>query len=122
MDISARSKFSLSQFLLLFEHDRTVLLLGKYGFPAEALEDRRGRIHPATAIRDIIIDASALQLGELVQEIARTRATLRSTVSPRYTFDERWQDFCRCLLLDNYSIDRDEYGRELDQFAPIEPH
>ena len=123
MDISARSKFSLCQLLLLFEHDHVVLLLGKYGLPTEVLENRRGRLSSATAIRDTVIDAFPSPLGELVQEIARTRATVRSRISPRYTFDERWQDFCRCLQLDNYGLARDEYGRELEggQFAPIEP-
>jgi hypothetical protein len=46
---------------------------------------------------------------------------MRSSVSPRYKFDERWQDFSRCLQLDGYGLVRDEYGRDLDQFAPIEP-
>jgi hypothetical protein len=46
---------------------------------------------------------------------------MRSRVSPRYSFDERWQDLSRCLQLDGYGLARNEYGQELDQFAPIEP-
>src|SRR6266566_8116934 len=73
MDVSARSKFSLCQFLLLFERDEIVLLLGKYGLPIEGLQSRWGGISPAAAIREAIIDATPVPLSELVQEIARTR-------------------------------------------------
>jgi hypothetical protein len=121
MDVSARSKFSLCQFLLLFERDEIVLLLGKYGLPIEQLQSRWGAINPAAAIREAIISAAPLPLSELVQEITRTRRTMRSRVSPRYSFDERWQDLSRCLQLDGYGLARNEYGQELDQFAPIEP-
>jgi hypothetical protein len=121
MDVSTRSKFSLCQFLLLFERDEIVLLLGKYGLPTEGLQSRWGGINRTTAIREAIVDAEPLPLGELVQEIAKTRRTMRSRISPRYSFDERWQDFNRCLQLDGYRLARDEYGRELDQFVPIEP-
>jgi hypothetical protein len=121
MDVSTRSKFSLCQFLLLFERDEIVLLLGKYGLPIEGLQNRWGGISPAAAIRDAIIDATPVPLSELVQEIARTRRTMRSRISPKRSFDERWEDFSRCLQLDNYGLARDEYGQESDHFAPIEP-
>jgi hypothetical protein len=46
---------------------------------------------------------------------------LRSHVHPKYKFDERWAEFRRCLELDGYAIAHDEHGRELNEFAPIEP-
>jgi hypothetical protein len=121
MHLSTRSKFSLCQLLLLVDYDHVILLLSKYGVATEALEHRRGRLNPAITIRDTIMDAALEPLSELVQEIARTQATIRSRISPRYNFDERWQDFIRCLQLDGYGRARNEYGQELDQFAPIEP-
>jgi hypothetical protein len=107
--------------LLLFERDEIVLLLGKYGFPIDRLESRWGGINPAAAIKEAIIDAQPSPLTELVQEIARTRLTMRSRISPRRSFDERWEDFGRCLQLDGYSLARDEFGVELNEFTPIEP-
>jgi hypothetical protein len=114
MNVGTRSKFSLCQFLSLFEHDEIALLLEKYGL-------RQGGVYGIDDIRSAIFGATPIPLSELIQEIARTRGTIRSTVSPRYRFDDRWQDFSRCLQIDGYGLARDEYGRESDQFAPIEP-
>lgn len=68
-----------------------------------------------------VMSAAPTSLSELVQEIARTRRTIRSSVNPRYRFDERWSEFARSLQLDGYGIARDEYGCELFEFVPIEP-
>jgi hypothetical protein len=114
MDVSTRSKLSLCQLLALYGHDDITLLLEKYGL-------RRSVIFGIDDIRNAIIGAASLPLGELIQEIARTRITIRSSISPRYRFDDRWQDFSRCLQIDGYGLARDEYGRESEEFAPIEP-
>ena len=46
---------------------------------------------------------------------------MRTGVSPRYHFDERWTDLRLCLELDGYAKERDEYEMEQDRFVPIEP-
>jgi hypothetical protein len=62
-----------------------------------------------------------LQLGELIQELARTHGAMRTGVSPRYRFDERWKDLRLCLALDGYAKERNEYDIEVARFVPIEP-
>ena len=46
---------------------------------------------------------------------------MRTGVSPRRRFDERWQDLRLCLELDGYARERNEYDIELDRLVPIEP-
>jgi hypothetical protein len=120
MDISLRSRLSLCQLLLLFEREDLVLLFEKHGLQTKSLQHEY-LATKTTAIRDAIMDADPLSLSELVQEIARTKGTMRSRITPQYTFDERWQESCRCLQLDGYALARNEYGHELARFAPIEP-
>ena len=128
MNLSQRSKFSLCQFLALFERDDLVLLLGKYGLSTWGTQNRNA------ALREAVLQASVLQLGSLVQELARTHDSMRSGVAPRYRFDERWRDLCLCLKLDGYAKEqRNDYGpfgppavqgiegKELACFVPIEP-
>ena len=97
MNLSRRSELSLCQFLGLFGRDELVLLLDKYEFPTDELEG-------------------------LIQELARTRNSMRTGVSPRFRFDERWTDLRLCLELDGYAKERDEYEKEQDRFVPIEPN
>jgi hypothetical protein len=44
------------------------------------------------------------QLGSLFNEVIRTRGDLRNQVTPRYRFDQRWNDLVLCLLLDGYKV------------------
>jgi hypothetical protein len=120
LDMSARSTLSLCQFLSLFERSGLALLLEKHGLQAENLRTHHSE-PKETAIRDAIIEATPSSLSELVHDITRTRRTMRSGVNPKYTFDERWLDLERCLQIDGYALAHDEYGHELDEFAPIEP-
>ena len=132
MNLSQRSKFSLCQFLTLFESDDLVLLLGKYGLSIAGLQ--WGNQNRDAALREAVLQASVLQLGSLVQELARTHGSMRSGVAPRYRFDERWEDLSLCLKLDGYAKEqRNEYGpfgppavqgvegNEVACFVPIEP-
>ncbi len=121
MNLSKRSKLSVCQFLALFNRDELVLLLGKYELPTDELESRMGGQSVTAVLKVDILQASASQLGELVQELARTWGSLRNEISPRYRFDERWDDLCLCLNLDGYAMERDEYDRELGRFVPVEP-
>jgi hypothetical protein len=114
MNLGTRSKFSLCQLLSQFERDELVLLLGKYGLSTDELQHGWVGASTAAAIRDTIVSAAPGPVGEMVQGVARTRHSMRAKVAPRYRFDERWQDLCRCLELDGYGLVGDE-------FAPIEP-
>ena len=122
MNLGRRSRLSLCQFLTLFGRDELVLLLGKYGFPTDELEYEWAGASIAGALRDVIVPASASQLDGLVQELARTRDSMRTGISPRYRFDERWTDLRLCLELDGYAWERDEFGIERHRFVPIEPN
>ena len=121
MNLSKRSKLSVCQFLALFNRDELVLLLGKYELPTDELESRMGGQSVTAVLKEVVLEASASQLKGLIQELARTGNSMRTEISPRYRFDERWDDLCLCLKLDGYAIERDEYDRELGRFVPVEP-
>ena len=121
MKLGLRSKLSLCQFLALLNRDDLILLLGKYGLSTDELENKWGGTSVAAAVKEAILPASVSQLESLVQEIAQTHSSMRTGVSPRYRFDERWDDFILCLKLDGYAKGRDDYDIELDRFVPIEP-
>lgn len=121
MNLSQRSKLSLCQFLALFGRDELIFLLGKHGLPTDELEnERRGQTVP-TSLRRSVLRAADSQLGDLIQELARTQNSMRTSISPRYRFDERWADLRLCLELDGYGKGRNEFGGESDHFVPIEP-
>lgn len=122
MNLGRRSRLSLCQFLTLFSRGELVLLLGKYGFPTDELENEWADAGTAGALKDVVVPASAAQLDGLVQELARTRDSMRTGISPRYRFDERWTDLRLCLELDGYARERDEFGIEQDRFVLIEPN
>lgn len=50
-------------------------------------------------------------LMALVREVVQARATLRSTVTPRYSFDEPFRDFERWLLHDGWRVEDGEISR-----------
>ena len=120
MDLSSRSKLSLCQFLLLFRHPLLRLLLDKYGVPHELTQED---LHDATAVlsESVCEAASATQLGNLLQEIARTDGTLRCEVEPRYRFDQRWEDLLLCLELDGYRAERSRVLDDTTRIVAIEP-
>lgn len=93
MIVNLRTKISLSQLLDLFEYNLNNLLLEKH-----SLE------HYCSNISDIKDALQAGSLESLIQEIVSTQRDLRSRVTPKYKFDERWEDFQKCLLLDGYKI------------------
>jgi len=93
MIINLRTKISLSQLLDLFEYDLNNLLLEKHSLD-----------HYCSNTTDIKDALEGENLELLIQEIISTKRDLRSRVSPKYRFDERWEDFQKCLLLDGYRI------------------
>lgn len=119
MNLSSRSKLSLCQFLDLFGRDYLALLFGKYDLSTDDL--KWGGQSTIASLQNAILAGYPSQLGELINEISRTRNSMRFDVSPRYRFDDRWNDLKLCLELDGYAKERDGYDRELDRFVPIEP-
>ena len=120
MNLSNRSKLSLCQILLLFPRPSLRLLLDKHGIPHELEDDYPGDA-TATLTESVREGASATQLGNLVQEIASTKRTLRCEVEPRYRFDERWEDLLLCLELDGYGAERNPMLGGPTRIVAIEP-
>ena len=121
MDLTLRTKMSLCQFLGLFaQHDLTLLFL-KHGLVIDDLDYVGNGQHFARALKNSILQSGPTELGYLVQEIARTHDAMRTAVSPRYVFDQRWNDLLLCLELDDYALEREKFDREVGRLIPIEP-
>jgi hypothetical protein len=97
--LSRRTILSLAQFLELFELRFLSLLLQKHGFPAT--DD----YWTEQVIQGGLQGAANDQLLGLLDEIIRTRGDLRNRVTPRYRYDERWEDLLHCLGLDGYRLE-----------------
>ena len=70
--------------------------------------------HLIDGVRSILMSARSDQLVSILDEITRTQGNLRTNVSPKYVYDERWSDVVTCLLLDGYRI-------ENHVLIPVEP-
>jgi len=103
MILTKRTKLSLYQFLGLFSHDTVEALLGKY--------DISFWNYNQSELIEILLAADQDSIYFLIDEIVRTNGYLRSHVSPKYNFDERWKDLERCLLLDGYRVKEKEIIR-----------
>ncbi len=121
MNLSRRSCLSLCQFLDLFDRDALVILFEKHGLRFGELSNEWGGTSVTAAVHEAVLQATGEQIGNALGEIVRTRGALRCRISPRYQFDERWNDLLLCLELDGYRRGLDEYGRETDTFVPTEP-
>lgn len=98
--IGHRTKLSLCQFLELQEAARCEVIFNKAGIG--------GEFHPSLLLRSLThavdnTDQTALQ--SVLDELVRTTGDLRSHVSPKHRFDERWADLTKCLKLDGYIVD-----------------
>ena len=98
--ISKRSKLSLCQFLDLQPKATLDVLLSKHGIDAKDYDLRR--------LAAVIQVAATGQLSSLLSEVIRTKGDLRNRVTPRYSFDQRWDDLGRCLFLDGYKVGDDQ--------------
>ena len=104
MNLNARTRLSLAQFLELLEHSALALLLPKHGFALEDLEDSFAPRSLPGLLRVAVIEAEPESLRSLLEEIARTLGAIRATQSPKYPYDERWHDLRLCLELDGYVL------------------
>jgi len=111
--ISKRTSLSLAQMLECEGASMAALLLEKHGiaFEAVALHPGYGQLSDyghrniLEAIRACVSTAQPGQLMSLIQEVVRTSGDLRTRVSPKYSFDERFKDLTTCLELDGYRVD-----------------
>jgi len=98
MQISKRSKVSFAQLLSVLNGQTVHVLFDKYEYdPYNA--------HSAINISDEIQSASENQLSNLIKEVIRTSNTLRNGTSPRYKYDDQFEELRKSLLLDGYVID-----------------
>ena len=93
MILNLRTKISLSQLLDIFEYAWINILFEKYSLS--------NNCQNITDIKDILITENIIPL---IQEVVLTKRALRSKISPKYKFEDRWDDFEKCLLLDGYRI------------------
>jgi len=107
---SFRSLASLAQVLELFDAQFAVVLFEKHGLRL-SIEGGVVLLATHTALRS---QRDSPGVFALLDEIVRTSGDLRNRVTPRYRFDERYEDLSRCLLLDGYKIE----GRKL---VPLDP-
>ena len=100
--LSNRTKISLAQFLALQTDGAIALLCEKHGVEAPRFDYFPDRL---SAFRGWLSKATEDPVMAILDEIIRTHSTVRAHVSPKYMFDERWEDLVRCLKLDGYHID-----------------
>lgn len=115
--LSWRTKISASQFLRLQTQETVNTLILKNGFaiPPSGLASYE--------IESVMLGATEPQLASLLDEILRTQGNLRCEVSPRYRYDERFEDLKKCLLLDGLKVEGKSIVAvepTLDGAAPVE--
>ncbi len=98
--IGNRTRYSLAQFLELYDSGLVVTLLSKYGMRISITNGQE-----IYDILDCIRGENEDLLLQVLDEIARTTGSLRSKISPKYIYDERLEDLVRCLQLDGYLLD-----------------
>ena len=99
--LSKRTKISLCQLLAMYEPGLLKVLFEKRDLssnPGYYASVEEGLLNGIAA-------GSEAQLSDLLNEVVRTRGDLRSRANPKYRFDERWEDLCRCLELEGYRVD-----------------
>ncbi|MBX8493785.1 hypothetical protein [Pseudomonas cichorii] len=97
----SRTRHSTAQFLGLQEIPTIRVLLEKHGIDAS-------EIHHRTIIGGLallITQADDKKLKYVLDEVTRTYKDLRSHVSPKERFDERYDDLKKCLLLDGFVVE-----------------
>jgi hypothetical protein len=98
MQISRRTKISLSQLLGVIDKPIISIILDKYGLDESS-------VSTVVNIRDEITSSPMNELTDLVLEIISTGKTLRNSATPRYKYDEQFEEFRKSLLLDGYKIE-----------------
>ena len=100
--LSSRAILSFAQFLALQDQGFLGVLLTKHGLKGWSVQITTEI--PSDLAR-VLQQGTEDQVSSLLDEIARTQGDLRTRVSPKYRFDERFNDLKRCLELDGYRLD-----------------
>lgn len=120
MNLSTRSRMSLIQFLRKMARQDAALLLMKYGIVAQGDEAQAAQEIDGS-LTEIVLGADVAALSDVVQELARTHDTVRSTFQPKYVHDQRWAELERSLALDGYAREPGTLGSSASGFVPIDP-
>ncbi|MEF8708477.1 MAG: hypothetical protein V5B38_06195 [Candidatus Accumulibacter propinquus] len=108
--LSSRSLASLAQLLELLGEPFVAILFEKHG---HHLPSSGGAV--LLAAHSVLRDGGdSPGVFSMLEEAVRTNGDLRNRVTPRYRFDERYEDLSRCLLLDGYKVE----GKVL---TPLDP-
>lgn len=99
MALTKRTKYSLAQFLHLFDAAVGITLLKKYDITSWGGYDQ-------IETSETFLSADNAKLWHLVEELVSTYGHLKNKVTPKYSFNERWQDLTKCLLLDGYRVEQ----------------
>ena len=104
--LSSRTLASLAQFLAIQETDVALVLLGKHGIRASV---ENGAL--LTTLNRNLAFSDKEKALPVLEEIARPGRDLRVRITPRYRYDERFNDLNRCLQLDGYLIENNSLVR-----------
>lgn len=99
--LSKRTLASFAQLFELFETTQVVVMFGKHDLRL-TVEGGALLFSVNAAFRN---QASLPGVVSLLEEVVRTQGDLRSRVTPRYRFDERFDDLVLCLQLDGYKVE-----------------
>jgi len=120
MNLSARSKMSLVQFISKMPRQDAALLLMKYAMVAPT-DQMQVALEIEASPTEMVLHADAASLSDLVQELARTHDAVRSAFQPKYVHDQRWAELERSLVLDGYAREPGASGTSANGFVPIDP-
>jgi hypothetical protein len=115
--VGTRTLHSLAQFLELLDSELVAVLLQKhrlYGSEVDHALQYTYRTGFLTALLASLRAGGESEISTLLDELVRTSSDLRNRVSPRYRFDQRFDDLERCLQLDGYVIAK-------GKLVPIDP-
>ncbi len=98
MQLSKRTIISLAQLLGVIDKQVINVVLDKYSLDPYAASS-------LVNMSDEIKSATDKQLADLVLEVANTGKVLRNNSSPKYEYDDQFEEFRKSLLLDGYQIE-----------------
>ncbi len=121
MQISRRSRISLSQLLGVIDTKYVHVLLDKYGMDSYSASS-------VVALSEDIQATNIAKLSDLLVEVISTGQTLRNHTSPKYKYDDQFEELRKSLLLDGYlientiikSLDPNYEGKELVEDALLD--
>lgn len=107
--LTNRIKISLYQLITQFTFHQIKALIQKYGDNIHLLSDYHNATeHFYDTVKEIILDFKEENIIDIITELINAKKSYRNSVSPRYLFDQRWEDLRKCLMLDGYKINSNE--------------